>query len=164
MLLRPLRARVVVHRRRPVASGSELRGQVAAQHRSTSRPVASSAQRAFVQEGFLPRDQARRGAQCCHRVLCEEKPGECAQEEAHGSFSTSHHHVVSRSRLRIVHPADLMHRHATQGYEVTHRDIELLKLRNYTVSSKINADLVTKDDVQQKLAEMIRGLSGFVSC
>ncbi|QPG94368.1 hypothetical protein C2857_005786 [Epichloe festucae Fl1] len=49
------------------------------------------------------------------------------------------------------------------GYEVTHRDIELLKLRNYTVGTKIDADLVTKDDVQEKLAEMIRGLSGFVS-
>lgn len=164
MLLRPLRARIVVYRRRPVASGSELRGQVAAQHRSTSRPVAPSAQRALVQEGFLSRDQGRRGARGCRRVLCEEKPGECAQEAAHGSFSTSLHHVVSRSRLRIVHPADLMHHHATQGYEVTHRDIELLKLRNYTVSSKIDADLVTKDDVQEKLAETIRGLSGFVSC
>ncbi|GAB0137085.1 hypothetical protein EsDP_00005368 [Epichloe bromicola] len=49
------------------------------------------------------------------------------------------------------------------GYEVTHRDIELLKLRNYTVGTKIDADLVTEDDVQQKLAEMIRGLFGFVS-
>ncbi|KAG6008459.1 hypothetical protein E4U21_004481 [Claviceps maximensis] len=49
------------------------------------------------------------------------------------------------------------------GYEVTHPDIELLKLRNYTISTKIDADFFTKDDVQERLAELIRGLYGFVT-
>ncbi|KAG5947330.1 hypothetical protein E4U53_006428 [Claviceps sorghi] len=49
------------------------------------------------------------------------------------------------------------------GYEITHRDIELLKLRNYTVTSKIDAQVLTKDDVQERLAELIRGLHGFVT-
>lgn len=49
-----------------------------------------------------------------------------------------------------------------QGYEVTHRDIELLKLRNYTVGTKIDDDLLSSDNAQAKLKEILRGLSGFV--
>ncbi|KAG6060642.1 hypothetical protein E4U17_003814 [Claviceps sp. LM77 group G4] len=49
------------------------------------------------------------------------------------------------------------------GYEITHRDIELLKLRNYTIGTKIDADFFTKDDVQERLADLIRGLCGFVT-
>lgn len=46
---------------------------------------------------------------------------------------------------------------------MTHRDIELLKLRNYTVGTKMDADWFTKDDAQEKLNEVIRALRGFVS-
>ncbi|KAK8919590.1 hypothetical protein VCV18_008416 [Metarhizium anisopliae] len=49
------------------------------------------------------------------------------------------------------------------GYEVTHRDIELLKLRNYTIGVKIDADMLAKDTAQQKIQEIMRGLFGFVS-
>ncbi|KAG6058962.1 hypothetical protein E4U32_004325 [Claviceps aff. humidiphila group G2b] len=49
------------------------------------------------------------------------------------------------------------------GYEITHRDIELLKLRNFTIGTKIDADFFTKDDVQESLADLIRGLCGFVT-
>ncbi|UKZ55176.1 hypothetical protein TrVGV298_008993 [Trichoderma virens] len=49
------------------------------------------------------------------------------------------------------------------GYEVTHRDIELLKLRNYTVGTKIDHGLLTGDDAQAKLKEILRGLSPFVN-
>ncbi|KAL6827367.1 hypothetical protein J3E69DRAFT_265185 [Trichoderma sp. SZMC 28015] len=49
------------------------------------------------------------------------------------------------------------------GYEVTHRDIELLKLRNYTVGVKIDDDLLSSDNAQAKLKEILRGLSGFVT-
>ncbi|KAG5975880.1 hypothetical protein E4U58_006872 [Claviceps cyperi] len=49
------------------------------------------------------------------------------------------------------------------GYEITHRDIELLKLRNYTIGTKIDADFFTKDDVQERLADLVRGLCGFVT-
>ncbi|KZZ96676.1 hypothetical protein AAL_03905 [Moelleriella libera RCEF 2490] len=49
------------------------------------------------------------------------------------------------------------------GFEVTHRDIELLKLRNYTVGTKMDADWFTKDDAQEKLSEVIRALRGFVT-
>ncbi|KAK2594058.1 hypothetical protein QQS21_008243 [Conoideocrella luteorostrata] len=49
------------------------------------------------------------------------------------------------------------------GYEATHRDIELLKLRNYTIGTKIDADVLAKDDAQEKLSEIVRALSGFVS-
>ncbi|KAG5928351.1 hypothetical protein E4U42_000797 [Claviceps africana] len=49
------------------------------------------------------------------------------------------------------------------GYDITHPDIELLKLRNYTVTSKMDAQVLAKDDAQERLAELIRGLHGFVS-
>ncbi|POR38473.1 Uncharacterized protein TPAR_01328 [Tolypocladium paradoxum] len=49
------------------------------------------------------------------------------------------------------------------GYDVTHRDIALLKLRNYTVGTKIDADVLCKDDAQDKVGEIMRALSSFVS-
>ncbi|KHN99163.1 uncharacterized protein MAM_02861 [Metarhizium album ARSEF 1941] len=49
------------------------------------------------------------------------------------------------------------------GYEVTHRDIELLKLRNYTIGAKIDADMFTKDTAQHEVQEIVRGIAGFVS-
>ncbi|KAL5090525.1 hypothetical protein Trisim1_004419 [Trichoderma cf. simile WF8] len=49
------------------------------------------------------------------------------------------------------------------GYEVTHRDIELLKLRNYTVGTKIDDELLSSDNAQAKLKDIMRGLSGFVT-
>ncbi|PNY29828.1 Uncharacterized protein TCAP_00262 [Tolypocladium capitatum] len=50
-----------------------------------------------------------------------------------------------------------------QGYEATHRDIALLKLRTYTVGTKIDADMLCEDDAQDKVCEIIRALSSFVS-
>ncbi|KAH6610586.1 glycoside hydrolase family 92 [Trichoderma cornu-damae] len=49
------------------------------------------------------------------------------------------------------------------GYEVTHRDIELLKLRNYTVGTKIDDDVLCGDDAQAQIRETLRGLFGFVT-
>ncbi|KAL7932727.1 hypothetical protein V8C35DRAFT_71404 [Trichoderma chlorosporum] len=49
------------------------------------------------------------------------------------------------------------------GYEVTHRDIELLKLRNFTVGTKIDDELLSSDDAQTKVKEILSGLSGFVT-
>ena len=49
-----------------------------------------------------------------------------------------------------------------QGYEATHRDIELLKLKNYTVGTKIDADILTGEDAQDKVRELFEGLESFV--
>ncbi|TWU73086.1 hypothetical protein ED733_004123 [Metarhizium rileyi] len=49
------------------------------------------------------------------------------------------------------------------GYEVTHRDIELLKLRNYTIGTKVDADMFTENNAQDKIQEIMRGLYGFIS-
>ncbi|TFB01156.1 hypothetical protein CCMA1212_006666 [Trichoderma ghanense] len=48
------------------------------------------------------------------------------------------------------------------GYEVTHRDIELLKLRNFTVVTHLNDDVLCSDNAQTKLKDILSGLSGFV--
>lgn len=51
---------------------------------------------------------------------------------------------------------------AIQGYEVTHRDIELLKLRNFTIGTKIDDSVLSSDDAQVKIKETMRGLLAFV--
>jgi hypothetical protein len=50
-----------------------------------------------------------------------------------------------------------------QDYEATHQDIELLKLRNYTVHADLDDELMCSDDAQEKLKEVFQGLVGFVS-
>lgn len=52
----------------------------------------------------------------------------------------------------------------TQGYEADHRDIKLLRLKSYTVGTKIDENILCRDDAQTKIAELIQGLSSFVSC
>ncbi|KAM4063015.1 hypothetical protein HRG_010422 [Hirsutella rhossiliensis] len=49
------------------------------------------------------------------------------------------------------------------GWEVTHKDIELLKLRNYTIGTKIDAEMLCGDDAQQRVEELVRAMSGFIS-
>lgn len=49
-----------------------------------------------------------------------------------------------------------------QGFIADHRDIELLKLRKFTVSKKIPDDLLCADDTQDKVTEILRPLVGFV--
>lgn len=50
-----------------------------------------------------------------------------------------------------------------QGFLVDHRDIQLLKLRNFTIGKKIDDELLCRDDAQEKLTEIIRAMVGYVS-
>ncbi|PFH55812.1 hypothetical protein XA68_17578 [Ophiocordyceps unilateralis] len=50
-----------------------------------------------------------------------------------------------------------------KGYQVTHRDIELLKLRNFTVSKPIDAEMLCRDDALQSVADAMRALLALVS-
>jgi hypothetical protein len=50
-----------------------------------------------------------------------------------------------------------------QNYEATHRDIALLRLKSYTIGTKIDDMLVCDDDAQDKLATTMRALSSFVT-
>ncbi len=45
---------------------------------------------------------------------------------------------------------------------MAHPDIELLKLKNYTVGAKIGEDVLCKDDTQEKLAEYLGAMEVFV--
>ncbi|PHH88528.1 hypothetical protein CDD83_7420 [Cordyceps sp. RAO-2017] len=49
------------------------------------------------------------------------------------------------------------------GYDVGHRDIELLKLRNYTLGARLDAEALCRDDALQSVADAVRALSGFVA-
>ncbi len=46
---------------------------------------------------------------------------------------------------------------------MTHRDIALLKLKNYTVGTSIDEDILCGDDAQEKIGEYIRAMEGYVS-
>ena len=51
----------------------------------------------------------------------------------------------------------------SQGFDADHRDIELLKLRNFTVGKKIPDSVFTADDSQDQIADIIRAMVGYVS-
>ncbi|KAH6696827.1 hypothetical protein F5X68DRAFT_290 [Plectosphaerella plurivora] len=50
-----------------------------------------------------------------------------------------------------------------KGYLADHRDIELLKLRNFTIGIKVEDDIYTKDDAQEKLLETIQAMEPFIT-
>lgn len=50
-----------------------------------------------------------------------------------------------------------------QGFNPDHRDIELLKLRNYTVGRQLPDEELHSDDAQEKIMEVIRAMVPFVS-
>ncbi|KAI5467775.1 hypothetical protein BGZ63DRAFT_345101 [Mariannaea sp. PMI_226] len=52
---------------------------------------------------------------------------------------------------------------APMGYPKDHRDIELLRLKNFTVSKRVPDSLWTSDDAQEQFAEILRPMFQFVS-
>ncbi|CCF39820.1 hypothetical protein CH063_10548 [Colletotrichum higginsianum] len=50
-----------------------------------------------------------------------------------------------------------------KGYLVDHRDIELLKLRNFTMSKKVDDQIFTKEDAQEKVCEIISAMHPFIT-
>ncbi|KFA63610.1 hypothetical protein S40285_04117 [Stachybotrys chlorohalonatus IBT 40285] len=50
-----------------------------------------------------------------------------------------------------------------KDYAIDHRDIALLRLRSYTVGTKIDDRLLCEDDAQEKIAGIVRAMSGFVA-
>ncbi|KAM0562766.1 hypothetical protein ACHAPJ_001606 [Fusarium lateritium] len=50
-----------------------------------------------------------------------------------------------------------------KGFEADHRDIALLKLRNFTIGTQIDDSIFCEDDAQEKIGEIIRPMLGFVS-
>lgn len=51
-----------------------------------------------------------------------------------------------------------------KGFVAEHRDIELLKLRNFTIGTQIDDDIFYADDAQEKISDIIRPMVGYVSC
>ncbi|KXH57123.1 hypothetical protein CSAL01_09893 [Colletotrichum salicis] len=50
-----------------------------------------------------------------------------------------------------------------KGYLVDHRDIELLKLRNFTTSKKVDDKVFTADDAQEQICEIIAAMHPFIT-
>ncbi|KAK1989015.1 hypothetical protein LZ30DRAFT_744633 [Colletotrichum cereale] len=50
-----------------------------------------------------------------------------------------------------------------KGYLADHRDIELLKLRNFTISKKIDDRIFTEEDAQDKVCEIIAAMHPFIT-
>ncbi|KAG6361202.1 hypothetical protein INS49_009426 [Diaporthe citri] len=49
-----------------------------------------------------------------------------------------------------------------KGFDADHRDIELLKLRNFTVGKKIPDSALTAEDSQDQITDIIRAMVGYV--
>ncbi|KAF5013826.1 hypothetical protein FDECE_183 [Fusarium decemcellulare] len=50
-----------------------------------------------------------------------------------------------------------------KGFAAEHRDIELLKLRNFTIGTSLDDDIFYEDDAQEKISEVIRSMVGFIT-
>lgn len=50
-----------------------------------------------------------------------------------------------------------------KGFTAEHRDIALLKLRNFTVGTQIDDNIFYQDNAQGKISEIIRPMVGYVS-
>ncbi|KAK1966657.1 hypothetical protein LY78DRAFT_657043 [Colletotrichum sublineola] len=50
-----------------------------------------------------------------------------------------------------------------KGYAVDHRDIELLKLRNFTISKKVDDRIFTQEDAQDHVCEIIAAMHPFIT-
>ncbi|KAH6700816.1 hypothetical protein EV126DRAFT_522546 [Verticillium dahliae] len=50
-----------------------------------------------------------------------------------------------------------------KGWEADHRDIELLKLRSYTVGAKIEDGLFAQEDAQERLKDMVVAMEPFIT-
>jgi hypothetical protein len=50
-----------------------------------------------------------------------------------------------------------------KGFIADHRDIALLKLKNYTISKKLPDSVLTAEDSQDQIAEIFGAMVGFVS-
>ncbi|KAK1565827.1 uncharacterized protein LY79DRAFT_573280 [Colletotrichum navitas] len=50
-----------------------------------------------------------------------------------------------------------------KGYLADHRDIELLKLRNFTISKKVDDRIFTEEDAQDKVCEIIAAMHPFIT-
>ncbi|KAM0201338.1 hypothetical protein ACHAPA_005371 [Fusarium lateritium] len=50
-----------------------------------------------------------------------------------------------------------------KGFTAEHRNIALLKLRNFTVGTQIDDSLFYEDDAQEKISDIIRPMVGYVS-
>lgn len=50
-----------------------------------------------------------------------------------------------------------------QGFDASHRDIDLLKLRNFTVWKKVPDGVFTAEDGQDQITGIISAMVGFVS-
>lgn len=51
----------------------------------------------------------------------------------------------------------------SQDYEADHRDIDLLRLRNFTIGKKIPDTIFTAEDGQEQIVDIVRAMVGFVS-
>ncbi|EGU82297.1 hypothetical protein FOXB_07126 [Fusarium oxysporum f. sp. conglutinans Fo5176] len=50
-----------------------------------------------------------------------------------------------------------------KGFTAEHRDIALLKLRNFTVGTQIDDSIFYQDDAQEKISEIIRPMVGYLT-
>jgi len=50
-----------------------------------------------------------------------------------------------------------------QGYEADHRDIDLLRLKSFTIGRSLHEDEITKPDFMSRIVELMTVMEPFVS-
>jgi hypothetical protein len=74
------------------------------------------------------------------------------------------HHLPKSSMLRIVNEKQNQLTHlTTQGYAQDHQDIELLRLRNFTMGRRLSDDEVVGRGGLDRIADLISSIVPFVS-
>lgn len=132
--------------------------------------MATGIQRSAPQKGVFPGSKGKRWGGGRGEGFRGAKSRQCAQEETNGmyfygvAFFTWAMLFISYPEFikTTGFPWLLLANFVIQGYEVTHRDIELLKLRNFTIGTKIDDTVLSSDDAQAKIKETMRGLLAFV--
>lgn len=152
-----------------MASRGSVHSQAAGEHRREAEEVATGLQRSALEEGVFPGGKGKGWGGGCGEGFRGAESRQCAQEEANGMhffcvalFAWATLFFPMPTLKTTGSPWLLLANSVIQGYEVTHRDIELLKLRNFTIGTKIDDSVLSSDDAQVKIKETMRGLENFV--
>lgn len=108
---------------------------------------------------FLPKAAKKGGDEAALKAFAETNKGNALKTKPKVTFNGNLSRMKKARQRKNEQLANLV----SQGYLVDHRDIELLKLRNFTMSKKVDDQIFTKEDAQEKVCEIISAMHPFVS-
>jgi uncharacterized protein (TIGR02453 family) len=101
------------------------------------------------------------------RTFLSDVASKAGEEAALKEFAKKNQENALKTKPKVrvgyIAPRGHVQADSRQGFIADHRDIELLKLRNYTVSTKIDDKTFTSRDGPGKIVETVDAMVGFVS-